>query len=252
MWLKSSTKLYQEKLAQYTRDGKLVDIKGVKKDRLHHYRRLTFNIQLQTMEQAFPIAYSIFDFDDWQSMIHDFFNHHNAKCPQIWKLPFEFYQFVLKNNYAQKFNLPFLNDLLFFEWIEIDVHTMDDKIFPHFNLDGNEFNDVLVLNPEYRLDKLEYPVHKIKPTDIGTKDKSNYFLLTYREKETGQVYFIELSVLHTFAFEKITQESKSIRSITDEAISIFGNDHASFINDSLVELVSLLKSKNRILGFAKK
>ena len=42
----------------FDHNGELIEIEGTRKDRLHHYRRLTFNIQLQTMEQAFPIAYS--------------------------------------------------------------------------------------------------------------------------------------------------------------------------------------------------
>jgi len=251
MLLKTDTKNIQEKLANYTRNGELIDLQGTRKDRLHHYRRLTFNIQLQTMEQAFPIAYSIFEFDDWKSIVHSFFMNHDAQTPQIWKLPFEFYQFVKDNKYSTKFNFPFLNDLLLFEWVEIEVHTMQDEQQPEFVSSGNILNDIIVINPEYRLNKLEYPVHKVKPQEITSELKGDYFLLTYREKESGTVHFMDLSVLHTFAFEKIVIERKTISIIIDEATTLFGTENKDFIYKSIREFVELLFKKEIALGYQK-
>lgn len=249
MKLKEQTRQLQQALAQYTRDGESTSIEGVRQDRLHHYRRLTFNIQLQTMEQAFPIAYSAFESEEWKSIVHDFFLHHDAQTPQIWKLPLEFYEFVRDHDYATKTGKPYLNDLLLFEWIEIEVHTMPDEPIPAFKTTGDVLHDVLVLNPEFRLNKLEYPVHKVKPTEITEGHKGNYFLLTYREKETGAVHFMDLSVLHTFIVEKIVAERESLSHIINEAITIFAVDNTDFIRTSSLDFIHSLKEKKIILGF---
>ena len=42
---------------------------------------------------------------------------------------------------------PYLEDLLYFEWMEIEVHTMPDKPYPDYQSRGNIFMDRLALNP---------------------------------------------------------------------------------------------------------
>jgi len=201
------------------------------------------------MEQAYPIAYTLFEFDNWKSIVHDFFTKHDAQTPQIWKLPLEFYEFVKENNYATKFKLPFLNDLLFFEWIEIEVHTMEDEIQPLFKIEGDILTDKLVVNPEFRLNKLDYPVHKVKPKDITLETKGDYFLLTYRVKDTGSVAFLDLTMLHTFVFEKLVNEEISLKNIINDAIEVFGIDNSEFINQSVLEFGKLLMDKKIVLGY---
>ena len=54
---------------------------------------------------------------------------------------------------------PFLDDLLYFEWMEIEVHTMPDRPFPDYVKEGNVLEDRLAFNPEYEIIRMDYPVH---------------------------------------------------------------------------------------------
>ena len=132
MLLKTETYQHQSKLAQYCRNGKPVAIPGTIETRLPHYRRLVFNVVKDSLEAAYPIAHSFINEKDWREMAYRFFSEHNCQTPQVWKLPFEFYEFATAGDFANKYNIPFLNDLLYFEWLEIEVYMMEDLPFPNF------------------------------------------------------------------------------------------------------------------------
>jgi len=86
----------EQSLAEWCRTGKNIDIKGTKKEGLKQYRRLLRNNINNTMEQAFPIANEVLTEKEWDTLIDDFFANHKAQTNHVWKLPFEFYQFVQK------------------------------------------------------------------------------------------------------------------------------------------------------------
>ena len=100
-----STKTYQtqKKLTNWVRTGSNPEVPGTVLEGLKQYRRLFRNNINNTMEQAFPISFEVLNKEQWKQLIDDFFAHHDAKTPHVWKLPFEFYQFVNKQKYSSKF-----------------------------------------------------------------------------------------------------------------------------------------------------
>jgi len=149
----------QQQFARWCRTGKRVNIVGTKAEGLKHYRRLLRNNINNTMKQAFPIANNILSAEGWDMLIDDFFALHDARTFQVWKLPFEFYRFVSEQSYGIRFNKPYLSDLLHFEWIEIEVHTMADQQAEPYLKNGDVKNDLIEVNKEYRLIRLSFPVH---------------------------------------------------------------------------------------------
>ena len=96
----------QESLGDYCKTGIERDIPGITSNRIHHYRRLVFNAVRNTIEQAYPISLQVLGEEEFGNMIHDFFSNHNCRTPQIWKLPGEFYEYALKQDFVSKFNYP--------------------------------------------------------------------------------------------------------------------------------------------------
>ncbi|TKG90383.1 hypothetical protein EYV94_23535 [Puteibacter caeruleilacunae] len=250
MLLKSETYRHQEALAQYCRDGISVNIPGTKAERLPTYRRLVFNVVKDTIESAFPITYEHLKDDHWDEIIYRFFSNHNCQTPQIWKLPYEFMQFYLNTETVRLATHPYLDDLLLFEWLEIELYMMEDISYPNYKLKGDWVKDIIAINPEYRLIKLEYPVH-ISPPSRLIDQKGVYFLLMFREKESGRIQFNNLSALFAFIIETLSEHPKPMEEIYADIIHLFGVNDIQLLHNKVTDFLNHYLDKGFILGFRK-
>lgn len=247
MLLKADTYQQQSKLAQYCRDGVEVEILGTQADRLPNYRRLVFNVVKDALETTYPISFKFIDSVIWNKMVYNFFSTHKCVDPQVWRMPEEFYQFCLNKNYAEKYDLPFLNDLLYFEWLEVEIYMMEDRTYPEFKNSSNWLDKKIALNPEHKIIKLEYPVHLKNPLDADLK-KGAYFLLLYREKESGRVQFINLSILYTFLLENIVLGEKTLEQIFTDILYLFGINDLAMLQTESLKFLKELYAKGFVLG----
>jgi len=248
--LKEETLKQQSLLANYCRTGVEPVLLNAKQENLHHYRRLVFNIACDTLETAYPITYSFLSEKDWDELTYQFFSEHKCKTTQVWKMPLEFYEYCLEKNIASKLKMPFLNDLLYFEWLELEVHTMPDINYPQVKEIGSWLNDEIAINPEYKLVKFEYPVHTTAVTSDIESKKGNYFFLIYREKETGRVQFVDLSMLYVFVIENIVN-GKLLINIINEANTLFNINDVEVLKKHILIFIEDLKQRQFIIGFKK-
>jgi len=247
--LNEETYLQQAKLAGYCRNGETpTGLIGINKNNLYQYRRLVYNIATDILETAYPITYSFLDKEIWNDLVSKFFSEHKCKTPQVWRMPLEFYDYCVEKNIAQKLNIPFLNDLLYFEWLEMEVHTMEDVEYPSVVETGDWMHGAIALNPEHRLIKLNYPVHTTAPTEISEEKKGNYFLLIYREKESGNVQFIDLSMFYTFILENL-KNGVLLKDILEEANSLFQINDIKLLEQRSIDFLNDLRNRNFIIGF---
>lgn len=240
----------QSNLAHYCRTGELLPIKGLTENRVHHYRRLVYNVIDDTLQSAFPLTVDLLSEEDWNALVDTFFSSHKCQSTSLWQLPFEFYQFVEQTEPELKSEYIFLEELLLFEWSEIEVYMMEDKVFPAVRSTGDWANDVISLNPEFKLLQLSYPAHLKNPNEIMEADQREYYVLIFREPESGKVQFIDLSFFFAWLIEKINGEKKTLGNILLEAEKIFGAEKEILLNNTLPFLEEL-KQKQFILGFEK-
>jgi uncharacterized protein len=247
--LKEETYLQQTKLAAYCRTGLVPEgLTGVKADTLPHYRRLVFNVVQDILESAYPITHSYLKNEVWKELIFNFFSEHKCQSAQVWRMPLEFYDYCIESGKAQALNIPFLNDLLYFEWLELDVHTMEDIEYPKLQLCGDWLKDRIALNPEHRLLKLIYPVHSAAPGPDLEDKAGEYFLLMYREKESGNVQLVELSVFYVYLLENIKTGS-DLESILADANVLFAINDMQLLLKKSQEFVEDMKQRKFIVGF---
>jgi len=137
---------------------------------------------------------------------------------------------------------------MYFEWIEIDVHTMKDEEIPAFDEQGDLLESPVIINPEYRLLHLQYPVHKMPAADL-VQNKGDYFVLAYRHQDTLSVKFFELSALFGVVFEILANNSVNARTALSSAAEMFNiEDEQELIQNSLPFLNDLV-AQGIILGF---
>ena len=250
MSLSPDTYKVQQKLANYCRDGIQIELPGAVTERLPQYRRLVFNIIQDNIESAYPIAFKYLAEDVWNELVYDFFAIHNCQSYQVWKLPKEFMDFVITNKYSEKYNVPYLNDLLRFEWVEMEVYNTADIPYEYGAFNGDIINDQIVFNPEHQLLSLQYPLHMLPPEQALEKE-GNYFVLLYREKETGKVQFVDVSVWFAFLIEQIHHNEMSINDLLEMAPEIFGNVSIAELKQSSISFIQTMIEKQFVIAINK-
>jgi len=209
--LKNETKIIQHQLADYCKSNHNEEILGVKKDRLHHYKRLIYNIIDDAIESAYPITRSILTNEQWKEMIDAFVKEHQCHHPQLFRMPGELIEFVQLKKIDEKFNLPHLIDALLFEWAEVEIHSMQDEELPSVNSTGDFLNSTIIFSPYCQLLNLAYPIHKLNSINI-IEAKGEYFILVYRE-ENGTVQYLELTALTYFLISNLSEEHISLNEL---------------------------------------
>lgn len=248
MKLSKDTISAQHALADYCRTGEDTTIAGVRPERVHHYRRLVKNVIHNTLEQAYPITHELLDKQEWDMLVNEFFINHTPQSPQVWKLPKEFYEFLRDNNYPERLNRPYFNDLLHFEWIEIEVHTMPDGDIPDYLASGNVLKDRLVFNPDFRIIYLEYPVH-LMSVEQAKQKKGNYYLLVYRESDSGNVKFLNISLLLAYIIEQIHTGNKTLTEVLPNVQSSFKITNMEEAQRKLQQFMEIMYKQKFLLGF---
>ncbi len=248
MLLNEQTRNNMVKMAAFVKTGVPQKMEGVRQDRLQHYRRLVRNVFEDTLQKAFPITFQVLDAQQWKTLVNRFMAEHRAQTPYVWKMPFEFYQFVVTNDFASVWSRPYLDDLLYFEWIEIEVFTMPDVDVLNVRPEGDFLNEVVVMNPEYCLIELEFPVFKM-PAEETLEHRGQYFLLAFRHRPSGVVKFVELNPLLAFVFQSMAENSKTGNQMITELVEQFKQMDSAYLKTILLPFFNDLFLQGAILGF---
>ena len=250
MHLLKDTIAIQEQLGEYCRTGEERVLPGITPGRLHHYRRLITNVVQDTLRTAFPITVSAFEVSQWDELVRNFFTEGIPQTPQVWKLPFEFYEYHASRETGKKMDLPFLDDLLYFEWMEIEIHTMPDRSYPELQKEGNLFQDQLAFNPEYEIVRLDYPIHT-HPVSEALQMKGDHFALLYRLPDSGNVQFLGLSALNVYIITRLQEEKVALNEIKHEFARVAGIESGRYLDDALEKFLGDLLERKMILGFTR-
>lgn len=248
--LEPTTATIQSEVARYCRTGHMPEVPGANQERLKEYRRLVVNIFHDTLEQAFPITVQLLTEDSWETIVNTFIAEHNCQTNYIWKLPFEFYEFVVARNFQETFGHPFLNELIYFEWMEIEIHTMPDIEIPPHDEEGDFFEDILLINPEHEILKLTYPVHLYNAME-ASKHPGTYFVVIFRAPEDGSVRFLNVSVLLAYVIEQLHESNISLKPLLKDISEIFNIPNDLVLQEHILQFLQDLKLQKMVLGFKK-
>lgn len=247
--LDNYTYTQQKKMADYCRSGEKTQIDGVNKN-ISHYRRLVFNIIDEALSSAYPLTYKLMDISEWNDFIGNFFSASQTKSPFVWQMPRDLLDYYENNDIYLKEKYTFLMDLLKFEWKEIEIYMMQNLMADDYNNEGSWLDDEIVLNPEHTILTLNYPVHIKNASLIEDTDKSDYFVLIYREPDTYKVEFIDLSVLFAFVVDSLAR-GYYLRDILAEAAKLFNIEDKKLIYKKIIPFLIELQKKQFIFGFKK-
>lgn len=248
MQLLESTHDVQSALANFCRSGEMPQIKGANNRNLPHYRRLVRNIFNDNLTTAYPITHEFLSYDQWENLVDEFMILHASSSPQVWQMPRQLWEYVSSLDHPLVTQHAFLPELLWFEWLEVELYMMKD-LRVSYRPEGDIYKDKLVINPEHSLQHFQWPVFLKSPRDINPDDKGHYFLVLYRNPETGSVRFMSLSPYMVRMIELLAEEPASM----DEILANLSLEiHSVTTEDQNKEIEKFFKEmleKKLILGF---
>lgn len=248
--LELDTQKHQEDLASFVRRGEFDDVPPrMTPDRVFHYRRLVIKIVRDGLQRAYPLTHNLLPPKQWDKLVKQFFEEHACQSYQVWRMPGEFYDYVMAKELELKKKFPYLEELMEFEWTEMDLYCMEDTDIPkHKELDGNWEHASLLFNPYLSLKTFQYPVHRQNAKYINPDRKGRYFLLVYRTLADGKVHFLDVSAFHVFLVEQLFDGAQSLADVIPAASELFGlSDLEKLLNEGKNFLKSLY-GKGCLLG----
>lgn len=179
---------------------KVIDITRAKKDEqkpIELYKDLVHHRFFEVISNANPIFYSLIKKKKLKKIITKFIQS-GAKTDFIWRLPSEFRVFV-KNNKELFADMDYIDDLLWFEWIEIKLFMKDYDSFKK-----SKFNVLFSydISKSAKIKKLSYKVYE-KEFEI----KGEYCVLAYYGFKEDEVIYREISPFMYEFLELITKHS---------------------------------------------
>ena len=248
MQLFEATLQNQIKLANYCRNGILPKISGIKYKNLPQYRRLVYNAIDDMLQNAYPLTSDLLQEDEWESAVNDFFSSHKCQSPQVWYMPKEFYEFLSITRHPLLLKYPFLEELLQFEWTEVELFMMPDQRV-EFSASGDLNKDKLVLNPEHRLLAFQFPVHRRNCNSISVSDKGNYFAVAHRNNE-GFVVFTDITPALVRMLEYLTEEPLNLKELFEAFETEYNVQLSSNDQQNIIDFFKNSLNQQLIIGFS--
>ena len=245
----SNTLKNQYKLAEYCRTGEITQLDGVTPNRIHHYRRLIFNIALDTLSTAYPISNKLLGQEAWKEMVDLFYRNTACTSPFVWKMAQDFHEFYEQaSSFSRiKEEYPFLSDLIHFELIELEMYMMEDISVPKFSKHGSFRESQIVLHPESKIILLDYPGHTTPPKEIKPENKGQFYCLCFREPVDRKILFIDLSPFFAFVIEQLFN-NLTLEQITQQAAESLKMTKAELL-EKTIPFIEHLDSKGFVVGY---
>lgn len=251
-WLSQSTYQTQRDLADYCLTGEAQNEKHEGNHRLTHYRRLVFNACFDMIQNACPLTEELLGEDDFLALGRRFHRNHACQPPQVWKVTRELFEYVSESPHEEELRkkYPFIDELIYFEWVEIEMYMMEDKSLPVSSPKGHWEKNNIILHPEHQILSLSYPVHDTHPNKISEEQKGTYFVFAYRSPEDLDVHFKQISPLFVLAIQR-SSEGQTLTQVSDEAVQLFQLDEKEqpTILTELVSFFKHLRKQKMVLGF---
>jgi len=244
--LKDETHEQQSLLAKYTRDGIEPEMIGVTEGRLHHYRRLVFNVIRESLSSTYLLTVNLLTQKEWSVVCQEFFESHDCVHPQVWRMPEELIAYIAEHRQDLHERYPQLEDLLQLEWLEAEYYMMKDRNFP----EGSSKDPIAApwnLNPESEIASFAYPVHIKNARFISPTDKGNYYCLIFRQRTSGKVKFMNLSPFLAWLIATLkADESISPQELFPVIAKEFGVEDEALLTEQLGNFFDKLRSDEMV------
>lgn len=184
----------QEQFMAHIRDPKNhKGIDNIEDRRLKIYRELFFNNVNGFVASGFPVLRSLYDDNQWNALVRDFFINHDCLSPYFIDISREFLKWLTDEREQQPEDLPFLVELAHYEWVELDISVRKETQQYAFLVGEDLQQSALVLSQTAWPLSYSFPVHQISETYKPQEGvPGSVHIIVYRDDE-DEVQFMQIN-----------------------------------------------------------
>ena len=150
---------------------------------IHTYKELIHYRFKEVLLSTFPRFLELLKEEEVNMLIAEFIKA-KPNSPYIWQMPNEFRSFLKEKRLEKSY--PFMDDLLWFEWIEVALFMKDYSVQRSENF---SWENSYVLSDSALIKELNFPVHY----DRAYAEGGIYPLLMFYNFDTHDVHFQEIT-----------------------------------------------------------
>ena len=222
----------------------------VEERRMKIYRELFYNNVEDFMANTYPVLRQITPDERWHAMIRDYFANHLSHTPLFPEMPREFLKYLEHERKAHSDDPPFMLELAHYEWVELALSTLDEKVDEtKINPHGDLLDGVPVISPLAWSLNYHFPVHKISPA-FQPKEASGtqIHLVVYRDGNCD-VHFMEINPVTARLIQLISNNSsRTGRVLLQQIATELNHPQSDTVIHGGVEILNDLKKREMILG----
>ena len=218
--------------------------------RMAIYRELFYNNVEGFLSNTFPVLRKLHNDDHWHAMAREFFAHHLSQTPLFLEIPREFLNWLENEYLAQPGDLPFIQELAHYEWVELALSISEENITAADATPGGDFlTGIPVLSPLAWHLAYHYPVHRIGPDyQPDQPGDSMTCLVVYRNRE-DDVGFMEINTVTKRLLELIDAgENETGAQLLNRIATEMSHPQPEVVVNSGLEILKGLAQKDIILG----
>ena len=198
------------------------------------YKELIFNRFLDSFEHAFPFTKEVLGDERFEFLVEDYVKEHHSK-QILWQEAKGLVDFVIKNDWKFKKDFPFIDDLIYYEWLEIELSNENEEE----NKTEFDWNKNYQISKTARLNIYEYPVHKYEELEIDEiiKNKGRYNLLVFREPQNFEIKTVELTDFVYQLLDEISSGVTPLNALKSKDIEVELEDITPYLENFFTELI---------------
>ena len=200
-------KQVQRQLANHLRDPKhYPPPEGLEDRRLDIYRQLFFKNILGFISRGFPVLKSLYEEDDWNTLVRAFYAHHQCHSPYFVDIAQEFLLYLENEHTLRQCDPPYLYELAHYEHIKVEV-TFAENIGDLSTVDanGNLMEGRPVLSPLARWHDYQWPVHRISPDYRPVECGSEIYQLAVCRDSDHKVHYMLLNAMTVLLLDYLSE-----------------------------------------------
>lgn len=223
---------------------------GIEERRMKIYRELFYNNVEGFIANTYPVLRRILPDDRWHAMMRDYFAHHISHTPLFPEMPREFLKYLEHERIPQPDDPPFLLELAHYEWVELALSLLDEKInATEIDVQGDLLDGIPVISPVAWALSYRFPVHKIgpdfQPSEAGGMQTH---LIVYRDADFD-VRFIEINSVTARLLQLFSgEDAVSGRAALQQVAAELNHPQPGIVIQGGMELLNDLRRRQVILG----
>ena len=222
---------------------------GAPAQRMRVYEELLYNNLEGFLLACYPVTRKLLGKRLWTQTVRRFFREHRCHSPLFRDIPKAFLDWLESNNAKLFPTLPFLQEFMHYEWLELGVSITPDEIDPDaIKADGDLLSGQPALNPTARLACYHYPVHQISPGfKPGKPDGQTWCYLLHRDAEDA-VRFTSLNAVSARLIEVLQQSRLGGREALSRIAAEIGHPQPDTMIDAGHQLLRELSLSGAVVG----